>query len=66
MGQLLRLERVAELTSTPLATVRYWVQAGKLPAYKPGRHQLVKEEDLTAFLDASKVGGPLPVVKGKR
>jgi excisionase family DNA binding protein len=58
MSKMLRLEAVAaRLGDTPLKTVRNWVSAGKLQAYKPGRHPLVKETDLDIFIESN---GKLP------
>jgi hypothetical protein len=32
------------------------VHAGKLRAFKPGRHPLVRETDLAAFVEAAELG----------
>lgn len=55
-SKYLTLSQVAEHLHAPLETVRFWVYQGRLPAYKPGRHPLVREADLAAFVEASAVG----------
>ena len=51
---MLRLEEVSvRLGGTPVKTSQNWIYAGKLPAYKPGKHPLVREEDLDALLKQS-------------
>lgn len=56
MTTYLTLDQVAERLHTPIATVRYWVSVGKLQAYKPGRHPLIRESDLEAFVESSAIG----------
>jgi excisionase family DNA binding protein len=51
----LTFDQVAELLHVPLATVRYWAAIGKLNAYKPGRHPLVKQSDVEAFVEGASV-----------
>ena len=63
MLPMLTLAQVAEKLSTPVKTVRLWVGQGRLPAFKPGRQHLVKPADLEAFVEASAVGAPKPLVK---
>lgn len=53
--KFLTLDEVAEVSRSSVATVRFWIRAGKLPAHKPGRRVLVRESDLIAFL----TGAPL-------
>jgi excisionase family DNA binding protein len=53
MPTYLSLEQVAERLATPKETVRYWVNSGKLAGFKPGRHILVRESDLTALVERS-------------
>lgn len=55
---LLTLRDVAESMKVSETTVRRWVRAGSLPAYKVGkRGQLrVREEDLEAFLEKQRIG----------
>ena len=55
MPTVLTYEQIAERLHTPIATIRYWVSAGKLVAYKPGRHPLIKESDLAAFIESRSV-----------
>jgi excisionase family DNA binding protein len=56
MPSFLTYDQVAEQLHVPVATVRYWVSVNKLPAYKPGRHPLVKPADLEKFVEASELG----------
>lgn len=37
------------------ATVLKWIREGKLPAYRPGRKFLVKQEDLQRFIHESRM-----------
>jgi excisionase family DNA binding protein len=54
MAAMLRLEQVSKrLGDTPIRTIRHWIACGRLRAYKPGRHPLVKEADLDAFVSAA-------------
>ena len=56
MVPFLTLNQVAERLHTPIATVRYWLSVGKLKGFKPGRHVLIKEADLAAFVEAAELG----------
>lgn len=49
----LTLEQISALTHAPLKTVQHWVYTRKLPAFKPGRHVLVKEADFKAFVEGA-------------
>lgn len=49
----LTLEQISKQLHTPLDTVRFWIYSGKLAAFKPGRHPLVREDDLKAFVENS-------------
>jgi excisionase family DNA binding protein len=51
----LTIDQVSELTHAPIATVRWWIHTRKLPAFKPGRHLLIKQADLTAFVEGASV-----------
>lgn len=53
----LTIDQVAEQTQAPVATVRWWIHTRRLPAFKPGRHVLVKQTDLTAFVESASVAG---------
>jgi excisionase family DNA binding protein len=55
MPRFFTLAQVAERIATPAETVRYWVHLGKLPAYKPGRQVLIREDDLDAFMSGTAV-----------
>ncbi len=48
----LLLPEVAQIARAPLASVRYWVQTGKLRALRPGKRVLVLRSDLEKFLTA--------------
>ncbi len=56
MPQFYTVQQVAELLHAPVATVQYWIYDGRLPAFKPGRHPLVKAADLEAFIASSELG----------
>ena len=55
MHTYLTFEQAAARLQTKPETVRYWVWAGKLPAYKPGRRVLIRESDLIVLIEASRV-----------
>jgi excisionase family DNA binding protein len=38
----------------PVDTIRSWIRAKRLPAYKPGKTYLIKREDLEQFLRDSR------------
>jgi excisionase family DNA binding protein len=51
---LLTLEQASEaLAGTPTETIRRWIWEGRLKAYKPGKHPLVREADLLALVEAN-------------
>jgi len=55
--KFLTLDQIVEqLPDTSLDTVRFWIYSGKLPAFKPGRHVFVREEDFRAFIEDSALG----------
>ena len=51
----LTFAQVAARLHVPVASVRYWVSVGKLAAFKPGRHPLIREDDLLAFVEGASV-----------
>jgi excisionase family DNA binding protein len=53
LDDLLLLTEVAEITRSPLSTVRCWIAAGKISALRPGRKVLVRRSELERFLAAS-------------
>lgn len=55
---LLFLEEIAAELRCPLGSVRAWVASGRLPSIKPGKRRLVRREDLSAFLAASRTESP--------
>lgn len=58
MPTFLTYDQVAERLHVAPKTVRYWVDTRKLRAFKPGRHPLVREDDLAAFVEQREVGAP--------
>jgi len=52
----LTYDQVAERLHVPVATVRYWVSVGKITAFKPGRHPLVKQTDVETFVESNELG----------
>jgi excisionase family DNA binding protein len=52
-GDLLLVGEVAAVCRTSVSTVRFWIQAGKLPSLRPGRRRLVRRADLERFLEQS-------------
>lgn len=48
---LLPLERVAEILSLSLHTVRRWASQRRIPTTRVGRRVLVREADLRRFID---------------
>src|SRR5580658_1107938 len=49
-NELLLVEEVAREMRVPVATVRWWVRTGKLPASRPGRRLLVRRSDIERLL----------------
>jgi len=50
---LLTLEEVAQLTRTPLNTVRYWRAQGRGPKFaRIGRRVLARRSDVEAWIEA--------------
>ena len=58
MKQLLTLEDIEREYGIPAQTIRIWIRRKQhpLPAFKPGKHYLVKREDLERFLEESRTG----------
>jgi excisionase family DNA binding protein len=54
MKQWLTVEDISAEIGVPEETVRAWIRNKRLPAYKPGKHYLVKREDLQKFLEDSR------------
>jgi len=46
---------VAKSCGVTLPTVRQWIDAGKLPASRPGGRRMVRRADVEAFLAAAAV-----------
>lgn len=55
--ELLSLSDVATMLSVTTMTLRRWITAGRLPAYRIGKLYKVRRSDLMAFVEASKVSG---------
>ncbi len=57
MKQWLTIEEIHQEYGFPEQTVRLWIRRKKrpLPAYKPGKHYVVKREDLEKFLEESRI-----------
>jgi len=54
-SEYLTLELASELTSTPIKTIRHWIECNRLPACKPGKRVLIKKSDLQKLLEESAV-----------
>ncbi len=54
MKQWLSVEDVSKELGVPVETVRSWIRNKKLPAYKPGKHYLIRPEDLDKFIKDSR------------
>ncbi len=52
----LSLHDVGDELGVSVQTVRRWVKAGALPAYKPGKEYRIKPSDLEEFLKTREVG----------
>lgn len=55
-ARYLKLTEASELCSTAPETLRFWIWQGKLRAYKPGRHVLVREDELRAHVESCATG----------
>jgi excisionase family DNA binding protein len=53
MALLYTIDRAAALLQFKPWTVRQWVRAGKLGAVKLGGEWRIREQDLTAFIEAA-------------
>jgi excisionase family DNA binding protein len=49
---LLLLDEVAEQTRAPRRTVCYWIETGRLKAYRVGRRVLVRQSHVDAFIES--------------
>lgn len=56
----LLVDEAAVIARTTVATIRWWVQVGKLPATKPGRRVLIRRDILIRFLDGEHVSNDMP------
>ena len=56
LKQFLTVEDISAEYGFPEQTIRLWIRRKEhpLPAYKPGKHYLVKREDLEKFLEESR------------
>jgi excisionase family DNA binding protein len=55
MDELLKVEQAATILQLTPKTIKEWLRAGKLTGYKIGRVWRVKEADLEALIQASRV-----------
>jgi len=62
---LLTVRQVAEFLQLHRMTIYEYIHAGKIPASKIGKSFRVKEGDLLAFLEATRLGRPKPQTPGK-
>jgi excisionase family DNA binding protein len=53
MTDLLTPAQVAERLQVSLITVKRWLTAGKMPAYKIGRQWRISEEQLRSFIESN-------------
>lgn len=51
----LTLPQVSAECCVPVGTLRHWIQAGRLRAYKPGRSLLIRRADLDALIEGSEI-----------
>jgi excisionase family DNA binding protein len=56
MPSFLTVSEAADAMRVPPATIRYWLSIDKIKGFKPGRHVLIRSEDLTALVEASELG----------
>jgi excisionase family DNA binding protein len=54
-GTFLTPDEVAGCLRVSIQTVRRWINAGKLPAYKVGRAWRIKEADLESWLEERRI-----------
>lgn len=60
-NDLMTADEAGELLRVSGASVRRWVNAGKLPGYRAGANIRVSREDVAAFLRRTKPAkGPMP------
>lgn len=62
---LLTVRQVAQFLQLHRMTIYEYIHAGKIPASKIGKAFRIKEGDLLAFLDATRMGSPKPPVPDK-
>lgn len=53
MPEYITVPEAAEIARAPITTIRHWLTVGKLPSYKPGRHQLLRKDQLLAFIEGT-------------
>jgi putative molybdopterin biosynthesis protein len=56
MDEFLTVSEIAELLKLNQQTIRNWIDAGKLPAFRIGRRVRVKREDFERLLEESYSG----------
>ena len=55
MPSFLTVSEAADAMRVPVATIRYWLSIAKIRGFKPGRHVLIKSEDLTMLVESSEL-----------
>lgn len=66
MGHILTIEQAADMLHLNPQVVRQYLREGKLPGAKIGRHWRIVEDDLSAFMRASHLGGAgVPYDRGR-
>ncbi|MGA7418613.1 MAG: helix-turn-helix domain-containing protein [Acidimicrobiales bacterium] len=59
MPRLLLMPEVAELTRTPIDTLRYWRHVGDgPPSFKLGRRVMYRAEDVDRWIEEQATGDP--------
>jgi excisionase family DNA binding protein len=41
----------ARVGGVPISTIYYWIQTGRLKAFRPGRRLLIREDELVRFVE---------------
>ena len=53
MSPYLTYLEAAAIARVSPSTIRWWVTTGRLAARKPGRHPLIRRDDLIALIEAT-------------
>jgi hypothetical protein len=57
---------LASPNGIPIATLRYWIQVGKLRGFRPGRRVLVRLPDVIALIEGTASGRRSAMAGGAR